>query len=442
MPVRTTAVRLYGKRDLRLETFDLPAPKDDEILAEVVSDSICMSSHKAAEQGPAHKRIPADVARNPVILGHEFSGRLLKVGKKWADRFQAGQMYAIQPALNYMGSLDSPGYSYRYIGGDATRILIPQEVMAMDCLLPYEGDAFFKASLAEPLSCIVGAFRAQYHYEPGSYEHQMGIREGGNCALLAGAGPMGLGATDIALHGARKPKRLLVTDIDEAKLARARGFFPPEEAAKQGVEVTFLNTQHLRAGTQPGASGADPLVELVRKLTEGMMMDDVFVFYPAEELVQEGDALLGRNGCLNFFAGPSRNDFLARLNFYNVHYEGHHVVGTSGGNTEDMRVSLKFMSEGRINPAAMVTHVGGLDSAAQTILDLPGIPGAKKLIYTHVSMLLTPIDEFGCRAESAQEPLKSIFVELDRLVRAGNGLWSVEAERFLLSRRDLLLPEE
>ena len=37
--MKTRAVRLYGKDDLRLETFELPALKRDEILAEVVSDS-------------------------------------------------------------------------------------------------------------------------------------------------------------------------------------------------------------------------------------------------------------------------------------------------------------------------------------------------------------------------------------------------------------------
>lgn len=394
-----------------------------------------MSSYKAADQGPAHKRIPDDVAQNPTILGHEFSGRLLKVGKKWADRFQPGQMYAIQPALNYKGSLDSPGYSYRYIGGDATKILIPQEVMLMDCLLPYHGDAFFKASLAEPMSCIVGAFRAQYHYQPGSYAHEMGIREGGNCALLAAAGPMGLGAADFALHGPRKPRHLLVTDIDEAKLARARGVFPQAKAAREGVELTFLNTQRL-----PGGPAA--LTEHVRKLTGGLMLDDVFVFYPAEDLVQQADVMLARNGCLNFFAGPSHTDFAAKLNFYNVHYEGHHVVGTSGGNTEDMRISLALMSEGRINPAAMVTHVGGLDAAVETILNLPSIPGAKKLIYTHVRMPLTPIDEFGRRAQEAEPPFRTIFQELDRLVKAANGLWSAEAERFLLSRQEFRSAED
>ena len=37
-------------------------------------------------------------------------------------------------------------------------------------------------------------------YEAGSYVHEMGIREGGSMAILAGAGPMGLGAIDYAVH--------------------------------------------------------------------------------------------------------------------------------------------------------------------------------------------------------------------------------------------------
>ena len=62
--MKTKAVRLYGKNDLRLEEFDLPQINDDEILAKVVSDSICMSSYKAAHQGTDHKRVPKDVAEN------------------------------------------------------------------------------------------------------------------------------------------------------------------------------------------------------------------------------------------------------------------------------------------------------------------------------------------------------------------------------------------
>jgi threonine dehydrogenase-like Zn-dependent dehydrogenase len=78
--MKTRAVRLYGKKDLRLEEFELPAIKDDEILAKVVSDSLCMSSYKASSQGADHKRIPDNVAEYPIIIGHEFSGELLEVG--------------------------------------------------------------------------------------------------------------------------------------------------------------------------------------------------------------------------------------------------------------------------------------------------------------------------------------------------------------------------
>ena len=75
--MKTKAVRIYGVNDLRLEEFELPQIKDDEILAHVISDSICMSSHKAAIQGPNHKRVPDDVAENPVIIGHEFCGEIV-----------------------------------------------------------------------------------------------------------------------------------------------------------------------------------------------------------------------------------------------------------------------------------------------------------------------------------------------------------------------------
>ncbi len=41
--MKTRAVRMYGTRDLRLEEFELPEIRDDEILVKVMSDSICMS---------------------------------------------------------------------------------------------------------------------------------------------------------------------------------------------------------------------------------------------------------------------------------------------------------------------------------------------------------------------------------------------------------------
>lgn len=415
--MKTKAIRLYGKGDLRLDEFKLPLINDDEILAHVISDSICMSSYKAAVQGSDHKRVPKDIDKNPVMVGHEFCGEILEVGSKWQHKFKAGQRFSIQPAINYKGSLDSPGYSYRYIGGSATHIIIPNEVMEMGCLLDYNGEAFFYGSLAEPMSCIVGAFHANYHTQGGSYVHKMGIIKGGNAAILAGAGPMGLGAIDYALHCDRKPKLLVVTDIDDARLDRAASIYTADEAIKSGITLKYINT-----------AGIDNVEEYLVSLTDGKGYNDVFVLAPVKPVVETGDRILAKDGCLNFFAGPTNPKFAAEFNFYNVHYAATHVVGTSGGNTDDMIESLKMMEEGTIKPAAMITHIGGLNSVVETTLNLPHIPGGKKLIYTNIELNLTAIDDFDVLGET-----NSLFKDLSALVKENNGLWSADAERYLLA---------
>ena len=61
-----------------------------------------------------------------------------------------------------------------------------------------------------------------------------------------------------------------------------------------------------------------------------------------------------------------------------------HTIGTTGGNTNDMIESLRMTEKNIINPAVMVTHIGGLDSAADATLKLTEVPAGKKLIYTNI----------------------------------------------------------
>ena len=414
--MKTKAVRIYGKNDLRLEEFELPEMGEDEILAHVISDSVCMSSHKAALQGPDHKRVPNDVAENPTIIGHEFCGEIVKVGSKWADQFKPGDRFSIQPAMNYKGSLDAPGYSYKYVGGDSTYVIIPNEVMETGCLLRYNGEAFFYGSLAEPISCIVGAFHANYHTTAGKYVHDMGIREGGCLAILAGAGPMGLGAIDYAIGCDRKPSLVVVTDLDDARLARAEEILSVKKAEAQGVKLIYLNTGKL-----------DDAVSYMMELTGGKGYDDVFVYAPVKSVVEMGDKLLARDGCLNFFAGPTNAAFSAEFNFYNVHYGSTHIVGTSGGNTDDMIEAIGMMEKGLINPAAMITHVGGLNTVIDTVINLPEIKGGKKLIYTNKDMPLVAIADFEERGKT--EPF---YADLAEICKRNNNLWCLDAEKYVL----------
>ena len=413
--MKATALRLHGAGDLRLDTFELPEIGDDEILVRVISDSVCMSTYKCAMLGTAHKRVHPDVAEHPAIMGHEFAGEIVKVGKNHQNQFRPGMRFAQQPALNYRGTMWSPGYSYEFFGGDATYCIIPAEVMELGCLMEYKGRAFYEASLAEPMSCCIGAFHACYHTKMGVYHHEMGIVPGGKLALLAGVGPMGLGALAYALCCDRRPGTIVVSDINAARLARAEKLFR-DQAEKAGIALHFINTDGM----------ADPAAALKAPIG-GDGFDDVFAFAPVAPVVELASAVLGRDGCLNFFAGPTDKQFAAKLNYYDVHYNSTHVMGTTGGNTDDLVESLKLSEAGLLNPAVMVTHIGGLNCAGETTLNLPKIPGGKKLIYTHIEMPLTAIEDF--RQKAAADPR---FGPLADLCEANHNLWCPEAAEYLL----------
>ena len=312
--------------DLRLDEVNLPEIGPDDVRIRVVSDSLCMSTYKAAIEGGDHKRVLNNCAENPTIVGHEFCGDIVEVGENWKNKYNVGDKFVIQPAHYYKGSQEAPGYSYAYCGGNSQYCNVPIETLLMNCLLPYNSDTYYYGSLAEPLSCVIGTFHAMYHTKAGSYVHEMGIKEGGKMALLASVGPMGLAAIDYALHCDRRPSLLVITDIDEARLERAASIYTVEEAKKQGIELHYVNTRMENA------------TAYLRELT------------------------------------------------------------------------------------------GGLNAVIDTTLNLPKIPGGKKLIYTQIDLPLTAITEFEEKGKT--DPM---FAELDRMCKANNGLWNPEAEKYLLA---------
>ncbi len=419
--MKTKAVRMYGEMDLRLEEFELPEIKEDEILVKVISDSICMSTYKLVQQGKRHKRAPQNIDTNPIIVGHEFAGVIVEVGEKWKDQFKPGQRFAQQPALNYKGSLASPGYSYEYFGGACTYCIIPHEVMELGCLMNYDGESFFEASLGEPMSCIIGGYHANYHTNKRNYNHEMGTKKDGNIIIMGGCGPMGLGAVSYGIRFENKPKRIVVTDVNDEKIARAKEVITPEYAAEHGVELLYVNT----------AKMADPVKELM-DITDGHGYDDVFVYVPVKEVAELGDKVMAFDGCMNFFAGPSDNQFTAGINLYNCHYTSAHILGTTGGNNDDLIETNELSAKGIIEPAVMVTHIGGIDSIAEATLNLPKIPGGKKLTYTQFDMPLTAIDDFEKLGET--DPL---FAKLAESCKNHRGLWNAEAEKILFEHFEI-----
>lgn len=412
--MKVEGVRMYGAKDIRLEEFELPQIKEDEVLLKVMSDSICMSTWKEVKLGSGHIRVPDDIAEKPVLIGHEFSGVIKKVGAKWADEYKKGERFVVLPGIpDQMGA---PGYSYEHFGGAVTYCIVPNDVIEKGCLLHYAGDSFFEVSVSEPMYCIIGGYNANYHTKAETHEHFIGAKKDGNILILGGCGPMGLGAVSYALAMENKPKRVVVTEINDDRLNRAREVISEAEAKAAGVELHYVNTAKME----------DEVKELM-DLTDGVGYHDVFVYAPVQKIAETGNKVMAFDGCMNLFAGPSDSGFSADMNLYDAHYKNTKILGSSGGIKADLEEALDLIAKKKVKPAVMITHIGGLDAYADTTLHLPEIPGAKKLIYTQFHMPLTAIEDFRKMGEENE-----LFTELADACDRHQGLWNKEAEDILL----------
>ena len=91
------------------------------------------------------------------------------------------------------------------------------------------------------------------------------------------------------------------------------------------------------------------------------------------------------------------------------------------------------MSKGLLSPEILITHIGGLDSVIDATKNLPDIPGGKKLIYTNIKLELTAISDFRSKADK-----NGLYAGLADICDKNDGLWSIEAEKYLMENAEYL----
>ena len=267
----------------------------------------------------------------------------------------------------------------------------------------------------EALGCIVRGYKGFYHTDYETYIRTDGAKKGGKLAILGGAGPMGIGAVELAV-GYAGCSQVVVTDLSADRLAYAEAKCSVENAAKKGCKLTYLNTSNLE----------DPVKTLL-ELSDGGF-DDVFVMVPVPQLFTQAEAICGIDGCINFFAGPAVHNLQGSLNLYRVHYDGIHVVGTAGSIPEDTVDTIGLIEKDAVNPGALVSHILGLGAVADAIYAMEKPSGAKKVCYTHLDLPLIAVDELE---ELGKD--NALYAELGRIVKENGGLWCAEAEAYLLA---------
>lgn len=95
---------------------------------------------------------------------------------------------------------------------------------------------------------------------------------------------------------------------------------------------------------------------------------------------------------------------------------------------DDIREMFDLSREGMLTPEYMITHVSGLSEVPDIILNLPDIPGGKKLVYPHVDLPLMALTDFEKYAD--EDP---VYRKIADILKENHGVWCKEAEKVLFA---------
>jgi len=370
IPYKMLAVRLHGKgfENIRVDEIPVPEPNDNQALARVDAAGVCSSILKLVAQGSEHTFINGwDLGKFPIILGDEGSVTIVKAGKNVEKKYPVGKRFVAQPAvacppINFREryalqaeGMEKVAIGYSLPGHLAQYMLITEETIAADCLLPLpdENIPCFAGALCEPLSCVISAQDRHIHIHQKTptapREPKLGLKPGGVCVVI-GAGPMGQMHAEAALRF--NPSHLIVLDIMPERL-------------RQISEK--LENKAKSSGTVLRVALANEGLEIIKAASNGKGADDIIAAVGSRKAQIESQQWLAKGGVLNLFGGLKRGEHMIDLDTLRVHYDEIRLCGSSGGSPADVAEALRMVAENQFNPGDYLDMVGSLDQFPMAI---------------------------------------------------------------------------
>ncbi len=403
IPQEMTALLLAGKgfENLRLERLPVPRPGPSQFLARVDAVFACASDGKLIESGCDHPLMAGwDPEKWPVVIGHEGCITAVEVGKNLQGRIQAGQTFALQPAINSApinsleryrnaGSVQKVAVGYTLGGLFAEYILVLEEVIETGSLIPYDPSRipYFAAAFSEPLSCVYSSQNQVPHiYKAGPQDPRqvrLGLKEEG-VTLVLGAGPMGILHADMALT--HRPRALIISEPLEERRREAEAMIGPK-ARIRNIRLVV---------TPPQA-----LSEVIDEITAGRGVDDCISALGIAKIQEQSIGYLARGGVAAFFGGAKAGESMITVDTRRIHYDSIMLVGSSGGDPSDVRAVMDLLEKGEISPGRYVRRVGGLDAALELVRSVRAQSFfGKGLIYPRVRHPLFAVESWSREREA------------------------------------------
>ncbi len=173
-------------------------------------------------------------------------------------------------------------------------------------------------------------------------------KAGGTCWLPGGAGAMGQMHTQMAVEDPDGPARILVSDLDPARIANVKRLLKDTIAAR-GIEFKTVN---------PSEMTPEEFDRVVTEFApEGF--DDIIMLVPVVPILNQAARHLKLDGLMNIFAGiPAGKEAL--LNVRQIASGGVRYIGSSGSKTAHLRHTLDLAESGQLQPVTALAAVGGM----------------------------------------------------------------------------------
>ena len=251
---------------IELQELAIPTPASDEVLAKVYAAGVC-----GTDLG-IYRDKPGQIYYPPVVLGHEFSGTIVELGKN-VSGWKVGDEVVAEPQTKACGICPycrqgeigmcpkkrSPGWGTN--GAMAEYIALPAKLLhRIPARVGLE-----KAALTEPLAIAVHAMTENTSVQVGDVVAVLGA---GPIGILAALTALQCGAGSVAIAG--------ITSDEVYRLPAAK---------RMGIPVV-VNIEK------------EDINGLVMNLTEGMGADMVIDACGAETAINQGITLLRKKGRL------------------------------------------------------------------------------------------------------------------------------------------------
>jgi D-arabinose 1-dehydrogenase-like Zn-dependent alcohol dehydrogenase len=387
LPDRNRLWPLYGAGFENLgrdgQPIEVPMPRygSDELLVRHDACGLCFSDIKIIRMGGDHPRLYGrDLAKEPIVQGHEVSLTVVGVGENLRDRFGVGDRFVVQADIYYQGK--NLAYGYMFVGGLAQYAVVGKEILEGDegCyLIPVDEEAgYAEIALTEPWACVEAAY---------SVQHRTGVKEGGLVWII------GAGEGDYRLDGPFHPRKVIASHLPP-DLSRTLG----ELAEAGGFELVEV------AGQDYGAEG----------------FDDIIILGPGDPTVIEAaQDRLARGGILNIIACPP--SFLPNpstllragvggdeggarrkvaVDIGRIHYDGLRFVGSPG---PEITASYGRNTRAELKPGGLVWFLGAGGPMGhmhvQRAIEMPD--GPRKIVATNLrsGRIVELATKFGARAQ-------------------------------------------